>query len=396
MSISSAERSTDVLTAPAGHAFRFATAASTLVTRGTRAIVPATADPEALCDAAESTLREADRGRRVAGESSEPPVLVGAVPFDLDGRHPAHLVLPEDVTVLKGRHLPDVGPEASAAARVAGHDPTAAVHRERVARVVRELAAGRLDKAVLARRLRLEAEEPIDPLLVLRRLMLRDPEAYAVAATLPDGAILVGASPELLVERRGAEVAAYPLAGSLPRSADPAEDRSRAAALRDSAKDLREHAYVVDDIVELLRPWCDGITAPARPDLARTARMWHLATPVRARLRDPDTSALRLALSVHPTPAICGTPTGEARRVIGEVEGFDRGYYAGTAGWTDAHGDGQWIVSIRCAQLDPDRRGAWAYAGGGLVAASDPQAESAEVDAKFRTVLDAFGVDPSS
>ena len=118
--------------------------------------------------------------------------------------------------------------------------------------------------------------------------------------------------------------------------------------------------------------------------------MWHLGTRIRGRVADPRTTALDLALAVHPTPAVCGTPTDDARRVIADLEG-DRGFYAGAVGWSDAVGDGDWMVTIRCAVIDADRAGATAWAGGGLVADSDPDDEVAETAAKLRTVLRALG-----
>ena len=162
-----------------------------------------------------------------------------------------------------------------------------------------------------------------------------------------------------------------------------------ARALRDSGKDAFEHAFVVDSIAHALAPLCTDLEIPERPSLTSTREMWHLGTRIRGRISDPRTTALDLALAVHPTPAVCGTPTDEARRLIAGIEG-PRGFYAGAIGWSDADGDGDWMVSIRCAEIDADRRGAIAWAGGGIVADSDPDAEVAETGAKLRTVLRAF------
>ena len=119
--------------------------------------------------------------------------------------------------------------------------------------------------------------------------------------------------------------------------------------------------------------------------------MWHLSTPITGRLREPSTTALDLALALHPTPAVGGVPAAAASELITELEG-DRGFYAGAVGWCDAAGDGRWVVSIRCAQLSADRRTAEARSGGGIVAESDPDDEVAETTTKFRTMMSALGV----
>ncbi|MDG4862980.1 chorismate-binding protein, partial [Streptomyces sp. T-3] len=196
---------------------------------------------------------------------------------------------------------------------------------------------------------------------------------------------------ELLVSRLGGRLVANPLAGSTPRSADLAEDVRRAAALLESAKDLHEHAVVVDAVREALAPYCTDLEVPERPTLVRTAAMWHLSTTVTGTVAQPSTSALELAYALHPTPAVCGTPTGLAREVIAELEPFDRGLYTGMVGWGDANGDGEWVVTIRCAEAE--ERSLRLYAGAGVVADSSPQAETAETGAKFGTFLHAVGVD---
>ena len=186
---------------------------------------------------------------------------------------------------------------------------------------------------------------------------------YTFAVPSGPGRTLLGASPELLVSRHGDRLTANPLAGSTPRAADLAEDVRRAAALLESAKDLHEHAVVVDAVREALAPFCADLEVPERPTLVRTAAMWHLSTTVTGELADPATSALELACALHPTPAVCGTPTDLARAVIGELEPFDRGHYTGMVGWSDANGDGEWVVTIRCAEAEG--RTAAAVRGGG-------------------------------
>jgi isochorismate synthase len=259
-----------------------------------------------------------------------------------------------------------------------------------VAAAVARMRAGEFDKVVLARSLELTSGHAPDLPAMLRRLARRDPSGYTFAVPSGPGRTLIGASPELLVARQGGRLTANPLAGSAPRSEDLAEDVRRAVALLESEKDLHEHAVVVAAVREALAPFCATLQVPERPTLVRTAAMWHLSTTVTGELADPDTAtALDLASALHPTPAVCGTPTDLARRVIAESEPFDRGAYTGMVGWQDADGDGEWVVTIRCAEAEGNTLRL--FAGAGVVAASTPEAETAETAAKFRTFLHAVG-----
>ena len=289
-------------------------------------------------------------------------------------------------------------------AHVVAELPTPAEHRRRVADAIAAIRSGALDKVVLARAVRVGVDAsapPLDPHVLCATLIDSSPDRNGTYVDLSPaggahtGTVLVGSSPELLVRRRGDRVECHPLAGSAPRSADPATDQATARALRDSAKDLAEHSFVVDALVAALEPLCTDLRVPERPSLSSTGEMWHLGTTLTGRLTDPRVTALELALAVHPTPAICGSPTDAARELVLGVEG-ERGFYSGATGWTDASGDGEWMVTIRCATVDADRRGATVWAGGGIVAGSDPDAEVDETRAKMRTVLGAFGVEPGA
>lgn len=322
-------------------------------------------------------------------------IVLGALPFDVS--RPVALVAPE--AVRHGARPPRWPDGPLPAVRIAAALPSPADYRDRVSRARDQLAApnNSLHKVVLARALRLVADAPLDGRTVLRRLMAADPAAYGYLVDLTaagadhEGAALVGASPELLAARRGDRVECRPFAGSAPRSADPDTDAANGAALAASAKDRHEHQLVIETIRTALEPLCDELAIAAEPELSRTAAVWHLCTPISGRLRDSSTTAIDLALALHPTPAVGGVPTRAATRLIAELEG-DRGFYAGAVGWCDARGDGRWVVSIRCAQLSADRRSALAHAGGGIVAESDPDAEVAETTTKFATILDALEV----
>jgi len=320
-------------------------------------------------------------------------IVVGALPFDV--RQPAALLTP----LRFSDRLPPWPPAGMGQVRITETLPAPPIHRARIEAALARLRdpADPLEKVVLARTLRLTAQVPIDPRVLLHRLMEADPRASAYLADLSPagpgfaGSLLVGASPELLVARSGDQVTCQPFAGSAPRSPDRDVDDASGAALAASAKDRHEHQLVVDTMRDALQPLCATLDIAAEPQLSRTATLWHLSTPMRATLRDSSTTALDLALALHPTPAVGGVPTAAAVDVIAELEG-DRGFYAGAVGWCDARGDGRWVVAIRGAQLSADRRTALASAGGGIVAESDADDEVEETTAKFGTILRALGV----
>ena len=186
----------------------------------------------------------------------------------------------------------------------------------------------------------------------MHRLVANDAAANAYLADLTaagggySGTALVGASPELLVARHGDQVTCRPFAGSAPRLDDPDADEASGAALAASAKNRHEHQLVVDAMREALDPLCVDLQIAQEPQLSKTAAVWHLYTPITGRLREKSTTALDLAIALHPTPAVGGVPATAAAELINELEG-DRGFYAGAIGWCDQRGDGRWVVSIR-------------------------------------------------
>ncbi|MCV7227092.1 isochorismate synthase [Mycolicibacterium komossense] len=324
----------------------------------------------------------------------EVPIIVGALPFDLDA--PAALQAPQYVDFSHG--LPHWPMEAMPNVRLDATLPAPEEHRARVSRAVQQLRApnSELHKVVLARALRMVADSPWDVRTILQRLVAADPAANAYLVDLspagPEfgGAALVGASPELLVARNADQVTCQPFAGSAPRSADPDTDRANGAALVESGKNRHEHQLVIDAIRAALDPLCVDLQIATTPQLHATDALWHLSTPISGRLRRTSTTAIDLALALHPTPAVGGVPADTAAALIAELEG-DRGFYAGAVGWCDAGGDGRFVVAIRCALLSADRRTALAHSGGGIVAESDPDDEVDETTTKLTTIMTGLG-----
>jgi len=258
--------------------------------------------------------------------------------------------------------------------------------RAAVTEAVERIRRGELDKVVLARDLLAETARPVEVPHLLRRLAARYPGCWTFAV---DG--LVGATPELLVRRTGDTIVSQVLAGTALRHENPpdrqADEDEVAAELLGSAKNREEHAYAAQSAADALGPHCRNLVVPDTPTVLRLANVLHLATEVTGRLHNGST-ALELAGALHPTAAVCGAPTERARAVIRELEGFDRGRYAGPVGWMDARGDGEWGIALRCAEVAGSRLRL--FAGCGLVAGSDPDVELAEAQAKFVAVRDAL------
>ena len=252
-----------------------------------------------------------------------------------------------------------------------------------VARAVELIKAERFEKIVLAREVQVHASSAYDPAAVFGVLREEFPSCFVFCVGRGD-ATLIAASPELLVRREGQRVSTLALAGSTRRSADPAVDDHLGEQLLRSRKDRDEQAIVVRRIERTLRPHALWVTSTPEPTLVRIANIQHLATPIRAQLARP-LDAIELLGLMHPTPAVGGEPFAQAEPLIPALEGLDRGWYAGPVGWTDATGDGEFCVALRCALL----RGAVArcYAGVGIVRDSEPAAELAETEIKLAALL---------
>jgi menaquinone-specific isochorismate synthase len=331
------------------------------------------------------------------------PVAFGALPFDL--AQPAELVVP---AVVWGRApggerwVTTIGPagpaEEGGSPAPVRSDPAGGPSRftvepgrspaswcELVERATKTMAGpgAELRKVVLARQLEVTADIPFRIDEVVARLRAGYPGCHIVHV---DG--FVAASPELLVSRAGDVVRSHPMAGTAPRGGDPSADAALAASLLSSTKDREEHQITIDMVQDTLLRWCSYVDYEEAPSVVPVANVQHLATLVEGRLSHPVPSVLELVRALHPTPAVCGSPRETAFGFIAAEEGFDRGRYAGTAGWVDARGNGTWAVSIRCAEISANT--ARLAAGCGIVVDSDPETELAETRVKFQALLSAL------
>jgi menaquinone-specific isochorismate synthase len=323
-------------------------------------------------------------------------IAMGALPFDRT--EPCSLVVPSEairreadgrqylVTTGATRSEPSATPTPTSALLPDGFSLTSPRShgdwQQTIADAVDEIAAGRLDKVVVAREVLVEANRPIVVPDVLERLRALYPACVVFSV---DG--FVGASPELLIERRGTAVRSHPLAGTFPRSGDPHADELLARQLVASVKDQREHRFVIDEIERVLAPRCSSLDVPTAPTVMQLRNVLHLGTEIGGVLRDSAT-ALELAAALHPTPAVAGTPTAPALQWLDEHERLRRGRYAGPVGWVDADGDGMFAVGIRSAEISGPR--ARLFAGVGIVEGSEPARELVETQLKLQALLAAI------
>jgi menaquinone-specific isochorismate synthase len=357
-----------------------------LAARGVAARVPLSDVPAALA--------AIDHRDEVGGVH---PLALGCVPFEPGA--PTELVIPQ-VTVGKaadGRRwvttiddadptvVPAPRPTPSAAEFTVAAAAPVEHYLAAVAAARDAVRAGTLQKAVIAREVLVRSNLPIDVHAVLLRLRASFGSSYRYSI---DG--FIGASPELLVRVDGNTVESHPLAGTAPRTGDPATDARVAAELIASTKNQVEHRAVIDMVHDTLLPWCSFLDWEPEPSIVAVANVQHLGSRVEGHLSDPRPNVLDLVRALSPTPALGGAPRAEALALIAAVEGFERGRYGGAVGWVDAAGNGTWAVAIRCAELSADRRTARLVAGGGIVAESEPLAELAETQAKLQAMLSAI------
>ncbi|MDE3064829.1 MAG: isochorismate synthase [Acidobacteriota bacterium] len=355
--------------------------------------------------AGETNVAAAFAAYRLEGDDA--PAGTGVVAFatlPFDPRAPGRLEIPRHVItqrrdgatwvtsvdgddawadLVAGEPAPTQEPQSL---RTLTYQPTAEEYAHNVALAVEVLRTKEIDKVVLARAVLGTVPEPLDGAAIAQRLRHREPVCTIYSLPTPDGRRFVGASPELIVRRDGAVVRSQPLAGtiSLPPNAAPDDYETW---LLGSAKNLHEHAVVVDDIVQLLAREYDDIVADPTPSIVALRTVAHLGSWVTGVHRDPDSApdALAVLRLLHPTAAVGGIPRDAAAELLARLEAHDRGHYAGPVGWVDAHGDGEWWLGLRGVLIDGRSFEAWA--GAGIVSESDPIAEREETRDKMASVL---------
>ena len=324
-------------------------------------------------------------------------IMFGSIPFDTS--RDADFILPTItfcktregetwVTVIDDAPIPpfsDLAVQPSKARfdvrdGVAVETYIAAVEAARAA-----VRSGQLTKAVIARDVFVDTDTPIDIHAVLLNLKSSFGTSYRYSF---DG--FVGASPELLVAIHDAEITSHPLAGTTPRTGDPEKDAALAKQLVESTKNQIEHRVVIDMVHDTLLPHCSYLDWEAEPSVVQVANVQHLGTQLVGKLSEPQLHVLDAALALSPTPALGGFPRDEALQLIARHEGMDRDKYGGAIGWFDAQGNGVFAVAIRCAQFNESRTQARLFAGGGIVADSEPLDELAETQAKLQAMLTAI------
>ncbi len=356
----------------------------------------------------------------VGAAAGAPPAVMALGAFPFDRGAPAALVVPSVVwchdadgrtwqVEVRPRVAAGAGPARDGSRRADGRAASAASepatappalgapeleqlpppgeYADAVARAVADIRDGELRKVVLARAVEVRLPGPLRPSLLLDRLWGGDPVFSPFSVPTPSGR-LVGASPELVISRRGRTVTSHAFAGTMPL---PGPDgKGGAESLFDSVKDRAEHRMVVEEIVDALERRCVALTVPVEPTVVCLRSDARLGTLIRGTLTNTPSdgdAALALLALLHPTPAVAGVPRPAALERIATLEPVPRGYWAGVVGWTDGSGDGEWVLAIRSVELDGPR--ILARAGAGIVEESDPEAELAETTVKLRPVLDA-------
>jgi menaquinone-specific isochorismate synthase len=335
------------------------------------------------------------------------PVLIGSIPFDSQEFH--EFVLPKilvcksedgrcwvtavDIEEIELAHVFEshVSEEFISSSSTTSSSYTVAPGVEidtylQAVTVARDaVRSGTITKAVIARDVIVTSTNPIDIRAVLLRLRNSFGTSYQFSI---DG--FVGASPELLVSILDGEVSSHPLAGTAPRTGDPTTDSEIATKLLSSTKNQIEHRIVIDAVHDTLLPWCSYLDWEPEASIVAVANVQHLGTHMSGRLSEPFLHILDAVYALSPTPALGGFPRDKALQLISDVEGMSRGRYGGAVGWFDSKGNGVWAVAIRCAEYSNNNMNARLFAGGGIVADSDPLSELAETQAKLQAMLAAI------
>ncbi|NRT86779.1 isochorismate synthase [Clostridium beijerinckii] len=319
-------------------------------------------------------------------------MIVGAIPFDLEESGCLYVTNKWEVLQIPFKERKIVPSNSIQNNYVVNtkYVPTPERYMKMVEEAVKDIKGGSLDKIVLSRGVDLTFEKQVDVLEILKRLCVDNEAGYTYATNLYNNSFLVGASPEMLVSKRQKHIYSNPLAGSRPRGINANEDKLISEELMTSTKDQKEHKFVVNNIVDKISKICKEVTYQKIPVLIKTKQLWHLSTLIEGTLKDLRQTVLEAAITIHPTPAICGVPQSAAYKKIAELEGYNRGLFTGIIGWCDENGDGDWAIVIRGAQICPNN--VKIRAGAGIVQDSEAVSELEETKVKFRTMLNGLGM----
>lgn len=314
------------------------------------------------------------------------PILIGCIPFDTNEACTLHfyenylesnsnifsdVINTEIPKLIKTERLIDAGK-----------------FKDTVRKCLTRLESAELEKIVLSQSVDCFFDKPIEPKFFIKSLLQKNPNAYNFIVPLQNCSFIFGASPELLLSKQDVSIHSNPLAGSRPKSNDINYNNAIKQQLSISQKDQNEHNLVVKSILKKLQPICNNLTLNNTPEILETSTMLHLSTNFHGTLEDKSMSALEIALMLHPTPAICGTPTKLSKEIILNEEGYNREYYTGIVGWMDSKGNGEWVVTIRCGLVNSCKLRL--YAGAGIVENSNADDEWQETEDKMKTLLNLF------
>ena len=342
-------------------------------------------------------LTQLEIHNNVHGSGTGPIIFTS---FSFDEEEPSLLVIPQVVIVVRNGKswitwIGDKQPSLTKAVHPSALGPitwapgslTDEQWCERIQRSVDRIKLGELDKVVLARDIVATTSTPIDPLSLVHELDFGYPSTWVYSV-----GDLVGATPELLVRLSKTLVTSRVLAGTIRRSGDEERDLALAASLAKSSKDLEEHEYAVRSVADALAPYASSTNVPESPYVLHLPNVMHLATDVTGVINESPANVdiFTLISALHPSAAVCGTPTEKAEDLIKEYESMNRGRYAGPVGWVDARGDGEIGIALRCGQLSEDHQSIRLFAGCGIVAGSDPIQELAESQAKLLPIRSAL------
>uniref|UniRef100_A0A750KMF7 Isochorismate synthase EntC n=1 Tax=Salmonella enterica TaxID=28901 RepID=A0A750KMF7_SALER len=390
MDMSLTEDAQETMTTPAPDRFFFMSPYRSFTTSGcfARYTEPAV-DGDSLQSPFQQKLQK--RFAEAKSQGIANPILVGAIPFDT--RQPSSLYIPMEWQPFsrqeKQRTARYFTAHQSLTVTARRAIPEQDDFEAMVARAAALTATPDVDKVVLSRLIDITTDVAVDSGALLERLVAQNPVSYNFHVPLADGGVLLGASPELLLRKEGERFSSLPLAGSARRQPDDVLDREAGNRLLASEKDRHEHELVTQAMKQILRDRSSELRLPSSPQLITTPTLWHLGTPFEGKA-NADENALTLACLLHPTPALSGFPHQVAKKLIAELEPFDRELFGGIVGWCDAEGNGEWVVTIRCAKLHGNQ--VRLFAGAGIVPASSPVGEWRETGVKLSTMLNVFGL----